>query len=49
MSISRRVTRIFECGPGKVLAGLPKRIDATMQSDTLTDQASLNHLLETFR
>lgn len=43
------VTTVIECGPGKVLAGLTKRIDATLQSETLTDQASLNHLLETFR
>lgn len=40
------VTTVVECGPGKVLAGLTKRIDGSLQSEALVDQVSLNHLLE---
>lgn len=40
------VTQVAECGPGKVLAGLVKRIDATLPVDAIVDSASLNSLLE---
>ena len=36
------VTDMVECGPGKVLAGLAKRIDARLVGHALVDQASLN-------
>ena len=36
------VTDMVECGPGKVLAGLVKRIDARLAGHALVDQASLN-------
>jgi len=36
------VTHIVECGPGKVLAGLNKRIGADVQSIALTDAKSLS-------
>ena len=36
------VTDMVECGPGKVLAGLAKRIDARLAGHALVDQASLN-------
>jgi len=36
------VTHIAECGPGKVLAGLNKRIDAAMQVFALTDADAIN-------
>lgn len=36
------VTHLAECGPGKVLAGLNKRIDAAMQVFALTDADALN-------
>ena len=35
------VTHVAECGPGKVLAGLNKRIVAEMQGLALTDVAAL--------
>jgi [acyl-carrier-protein] S-malonyltransferase len=34
------VTHVVECGPGKVLAGLAKRIDSSLQSFAVTDHAS---------
>lgn len=40
------VTRIVECGPGKVLAGMTKRIDAQVESFTLADRASLEQALK---
>jgi [acyl-carrier-protein] S-malonyltransferase len=39
---ARGLTHVFECGPGKVLAGLVKRIDAELVSATVLDPASLN-------
>jgi [acyl-carrier-protein] S-malonyltransferase len=39
------VTRIVECGPGKVLAGMTRRIDAQMESFTLAERASLEQAL----
>jgi [acyl-carrier-protein] S-malonyltransferase len=38
------VTHIVECGPGKVLAGLNKRIVAELQSLALTDAAALEQV-----
>ncbi len=38
---ARGVTHIIECGPGKVLAGMVKRIDADAASAALFDPASL--------
>lgn len=40
---------VAECGPGKVLAGLVKRIDGEMQSVALVDAAALQSLLEMTR
>ncbi len=37
----RGLTHIIECGPGKVLAGMVKRIDAELLSATVLDPASL--------
>lgn len=37
----RGATHIVECGPGKVLAGMVKRIDGELQSGALFDPASL--------
>jgi len=43
--IASGVTHVVECGPGKVLAGLTKRIDAGVQSFALADRASLEQAL----
>lgn len=37
---------VVECGPGKVLTGLTKRIDKTLQSASINDAASLAATLE---
>jgi len=38
---ARGVTTLVECGPGKVLAGMTKRIDAELTGLPLLDPASL--------
>lgn len=38
-------THVVECGPGKVLAGMSKRIDPGLQSHALADRASLEQAL----
>jgi [acyl-carrier-protein] S-malonyltransferase len=43
------VTHVVECGPGKVLAGLNKRINGDLTSDAIVDQASLDKALELFK
>ena len=40
------VTHLVECGPGKVLAGLCKRIAPTIATFNITDQASLDATLQ---
>ena len=40
------VTHIVECGPGKVLAGMTRRIDPGVQSFTLADRAALEQALQ---
>ena len=39
---ARGVAAILECGPGKVLAGLTKRIDASIPAGAVFDPASIN-------
>jgi len=39
------VTHVVECGPGKVLAGLVKRIEPTLQGFAAADRASLEQAL----
>lgn len=42
---SQGVTRVIECGPGKVLAGLNKRIDKAMAASAIHDTASVDEAL----
>jgi [acyl-carrier-protein] S-malonyltransferase len=42
---ARGVTRVIECGPGKVLAGLTKRICSELDSLAVQDPASLHQAL----
>jgi len=43
---ARGVNTVIECGPGKVLAGLCKRIDAELESAPLYDPTTLAHARE---
>ena len=38
---ARGLTHIFECGPGKVLAGITKRLDASLSGAAVFDPVSL--------
>ncbi|TFV90306.1 ACP S-malonyltransferase [Oxalobacteraceae bacterium OM1] len=40
------VTHLVECGPGKVLAGLTKRINGDLIGEAIVDQASLDKVME---
>jgi [acyl-carrier-protein] S-malonyltransferase len=41
---ARGLAHIVECGPGKVLAGLIKRIDANITTGTVLDPHSLQQM-----
>jgi [acyl-carrier-protein] S-malonyltransferase len=43
------VTHVVECGPGKVLAGLTRRIEDSLQGFAVTDPASLQQTMEALR
>jgi len=45
---SRGVTRVAECGPGKVLTGLIKRIDKSLDARTLSTPADFEAARETW-
>ncbi|WP_019140873.1 ACP S-malonyltransferase [Noviherbaspirillum massiliense] len=40
------VTHVIECGPGKVLSGLTKRINGDLVGEAIVDQASLDKVME---
>jgi [acyl-carrier-protein] S-malonyltransferase len=46
---SQGVTHIIECGPGRILAGLVKRIDGNVQGIAAADRASLEQALATIK
>jgi [acyl-carrier-protein] S-malonyltransferase len=46
---ARGVIQVVECGPGKVLAGLTKRIDDQLQGMALMDDASLMEVMQTLK
>ncbi|MES2832250.1 MAG: ACP S-malonyltransferase [Pseudomonadota bacterium] len=39
-------THVIECGPGKVLTGLTKRIDPALVGDAIASPAAIEHILE---
>jgi len=41
---ARGITHVVECGPGKVLAGMVKRIDAELVGAAMYDPASLQEV-----
>ena len=43
------VTHVAECGPGKVLAGLTKRIDGALQDLAIADAAALTQAVQTLQ
>ena len=43
------VTDVVECGPGKVLAGLTRRIDSTLRGHAVADPQSLGETLEALK
>ena len=43
------ISLVVEAGPGKVLQGLIKRIDKSITSASINDQASLTKALETIK
>lgn len=46
MMAASRVTHVIECGPGKVLAGLTRRIDGNLTGLAIGDRASLESVLQ---
>ena len=46
---SQGITQVVECGPGKVLAGLTKRINDQVTGVSVFDEASLNEVLATLK
>ncbi|MBR7798461.1 ACP S-malonyltransferase [Undibacterium fentianense] len=42
------ITQLIECGPGKVLAGLTKRINGDLIGDAIYDQETLEKVLASF-
>ena len=46
---SQGITQVVECGPGKVLAGLTKRINDQVTGVPVFDEASLNAVLATLK
>ncbi len=47
--IAQDTQHVIECGPGKVLAGLTKRIDGSLVNGSVFDPASLEDMLKTLQ
>ena len=45
--IGMNINSIIECGPGKILTGLNKRIDKTLQLQSVYDLATIENILNT--
>lgn len=43
------IAHVAECGPGKVLAGLTRRIEGTLQGYAISDPASLDQAMQALR
>jgi [acyl-carrier-protein] S-malonyltransferase len=43
------ISHVVECGPGKVLAGLTRRIDNSLQGYAITDPQSLEQALQALK
>ncbi|MBC7501267.1 MAG: ACP S-malonyltransferase [Herminiimonas sp.] len=43
------VTNVIECGPGKVLAGLTKRINGDLSGEAMFDQVSMDKIMESMK
>ena len=43
------IAHLVECGPGKVLAGMTKRIEGSLQGFAVTDPASLAQTMEALK
>jgi [acyl-carrier-protein] S-malonyltransferase len=43
------ITHVAECGPGKVLAGLSRRIDSALQGFAITDPQSLEQTMQALK
>jgi [acyl-carrier-protein] S-malonyltransferase len=46
---ARGVGQVFECGPGKILAGMTKRISSELQGAAIADAAGLQQALDAVR
>ncbi|MDY0012421.1 MAG: ACP S-malonyltransferase [Rhodocyclaceae bacterium] len=46
---ARGIRQVYECGPGKVLAGMTKRIEGSLTGGAIADAAGLQQALEAVR